>query len=37
MRRLVATRRRGPEVAARYVADSWDGNIADLGDAFAEA
>jgi hypothetical protein len=37
MRRLVASEAtRFPEVAARYVADSWDRNIANLGDAFAD-
>lgn len=37
MRRLVASEAtRHPEVAARYVAQSWDRNIADLGDALAE-
>ncbi len=37
MRRLVAAESaRHPEVAARYVAESWDRNIAALGDALAE-
>jgi TetR/AcrR family transcriptional repressor of mexJK operon len=37
MRRLVAGEAaRFPDVAAGYVADSWDRNIADLGTAFAE-
>ena len=37
MRRLVASEAtRFPQVAARYVADSWDSNIAALGDALAE-
>ncbi|BCJ70273.1 TetR/AcrR family transcriptional regulator [Polymorphospora rubra] len=37
MRRLVAAEAtRFPEVATSYVAQSWDRNIADLGDAFAE-
>ncbi len=37
MRRLVAAEAaRHPEVAARYVADSWNRNIADLGGALAE-
>jgi TetR/AcrR family transcriptional regulator, mexJK operon transcriptional repressor len=37
MRRLVAAEAtRFPEVAARYVADSWDSNIAVLADALAD-
>jgi TetR/AcrR family transcriptional repressor of mexJK operon len=37
MRRLVAAEAaRHPDVAARYVAESWDRNIAALGGAFAE-